>query len=248
MPAAGWKAWLARWERFQATYVPEREVQFDTMCRYAIECASGGTLCGLDLCAGPGSLGAHLLARAPSARIVAVDADPFLIEMGRRGRATASINWVRADLRCGGWSAALVGPYDAALCSTATHWFNDEQLRVIYRETAELIRHGGALLVGDTMPHGTTGAQAASRAMLERLEARRIVACDGEDWVSFWRAAEAEPAFADLLAERERVLGRRNPRVVPSLDFHLEALADAGFTDVGEVWRRDAWGVVLAVR
>lgn len=248
LPADCWKEWLARWERFQAAYAPERDAQFDAMCRYAVDSAGGGMLRGLDLCSGPGSLGAHLTARVPSVRVVAVDADPFLIEMGRRGHATKPIEWVRADLRTSGWSSTLLGPYDAALCATSMHWFNDDQVRAIYRETAGILRIGAALLVADAMPNGTPGAQSIERAMTERLEAQRIAAGDGEDWVSFWRAAESEPAFAELLAERERTLGPRGPRVAPSLDFHVAALADAGFADVGEIWRRDAWAVVLAVR
>jgi SAM-dependent methyltransferase len=247
-PAAGWEAWLARWERFQAAYAPERDNQFDTMCGYALDCARGGTLRAVDVCAGPASLAAHLAGRAPCARIVAVDVDPFLMEMGRQGRSAIPIQWVRADLRSVGWSMKLGGPFDTALCSTAMHWFSDEQVRAIYGEVARLLRPGGAWLVADAMPHGTAGARAASRSMLEQSEARHMAACHSEDWVSFWRAAEDEPAFADLLTERERVLGLRGPRVAPSLDFHLEALTSAGFTDVGEVWRRDAWAVVLAIR
>jgi SAM-dependent methyltransferase len=246
-PAAGWDAWLTRWERFQAAYVPERDSQFDAMCRYAEDCTTGGVLRAVDLCAGPASLGAHLVSRAPHARVTAVDADPFLIEMGSHGRAAAHIKWLQADLRFSGWSAELRGPFDAALCSTAMHWFKDEEVRAIYREVTRFLRRGGALLVADAMPHGTAGAQAASRTMLERIEARQIAAGCGEHWVSFWRAAEAEPAFAELLIERVRVLEVRSPRVVPSLEFHIAALADAGFTEIGEVWRRDAWAVVLAV-
>jgi hypothetical protein len=83
--------------------------------------------------------------------------------------------------------------------------------------------------------------------MLERVEASQIAAGCGEHWVSFWSAVEAEPAFAELLAERLRILEVRRPRVVPSLEFHIDALAKAGFTEIGEVWRRDAWAVVLAV-
>ena len=247
-PADGWGGWLARWERFQAAYAPERDNQFDTMCGYALDCMTGGTLRAVDVCAGPASLGAHLATRTPCARIVAVDVDPFLIEMGRQARSTPPIEWVRADLRSVGWSLKLDGPFDTALCSTAMHWFSDEQVRAIYREVARLLRPGGAWLVADAMPHGTAGAQAASRSMSERSEGRHIATCHSEDWVSFWRAAADEPAFVDLLAERERVLGLRSPRVVPSLDFHVDALRGAGFTDVGEVWRRDAWAVVLAIR
>jgi SAM-dependent methyltransferase len=246
-PAAGWDAWLTRWERFQAAYAPERESQFETMCRYAVECGTSSLLRAVDLCAGPGSLGACLASRAPGGRVIAVDADPFLLELGRNGHAAAPIEWIQADLRASGWSTALGGSFDTVLCSTAMHWFNDEQVRAIYREITRFLRRGGAFLVADAMPHGTVGIQAASRTMLERTEARQIEGGDGENWVSFWRAVEAEPAFAELLIERERALGLRPPRVVPSLDFHIAALADAGFSEIGEVWRRDAWAIVLAV-
>ncbi|MBA3812474.1 MAG: class I SAM-dependent methyltransferase [Caulobacteraceae bacterium] len=248
-PASGvdWAAWLARWERFQATYAPDRDGQFDAICRYAIEFGAKGRLTAVDLCAGPGSLGARLLALAPYAEVTAVDIDPFLIELGRRGRLASPMRWTPADLRAPGWSAALPR-CDVALCATAMHWFDDAEARAIYREAAAMIRSGGALLVADTMPHGADRARSLGHAMLERFCADEIAAGRGETWVSFWRDAEAEPSFAALIAKRHRLLSRRRARVAPPLDFHLAALAEAGFADAGEVWRRDAWAVVLAVR
>lgn len=247
-PTVGWSAWLARWERFQATYIPERAVQFDLIARYAVEFGGRDMVRAIDLCAGPASLGAALLARAPGARVIGVEIDPFLVELGRRGRPQASILWEHADLRHAGWTVPLPGPYDVVLCSTAMHWFNDEETTEIYRETASIVRRRGALIVADTMPHGTATARAAAHAMLERFSAETIRKGDGESWVSFWRAVEEEPAFSELLSKRTALLGQRRPRVAPSLEFHLEALVDAGFADVGEIWRHDGCAVILAIR
>ena len=243
-----WGAWLERWERFQDSYVPERKAQFEMIAEYAVAFEDEGSLIAVDLCAGPGSLGAMVQARRPSANVVAIDVDPFLVELGRLGRPSVPIEWVHADLRLTGWSGAVRRPCDVALCATAMHWFDDEQSRALYREAASIIRRNGAMLISDTFPQGTPAVRALTRGRLGRLSARRQADGTGESWVSFWRAVESEPAFAELVAERTTVLGPRGPRVAPPLEFHLEALTDAGFSEVGEIWRRDAWAVILAIR
>ena len=52
-----------------------------------------------------------------------------------------------------------------------------------------------------------------------------------EDWEQWWAAAQAEPAFAELLAERERRFAQRaHDWVRAGYDFHKSALYEAGFS------------------
>jgi methylase of polypeptide subunit release factors len=79
-----WSGWLARWHRQRQRYVPGRAERFALMADY-LECArSGSDLYILDCCCGPGSLAQAMLDRFPTARVVAVDIDPWLVELGRR--------------------------------------------------------------------------------------------------------------------------------------------------------------------
>ena len=79
-----WGDWLARWDRFQESYVPHREEQFDVMLDYVGLWWNGKPVRALDLGCGPGSLASRLLYRLPHAEVVGLDYDPWLLEMGRQ--------------------------------------------------------------------------------------------------------------------------------------------------------------------
>src|ERR1700721_1073618 len=80
-PAA--RDWIARWDRQQEVYLPDREDRFTAL----IDAAEAGTgrpdPLVLDLGCGPGSLAVRLLARIPAATVIAVDADPVTLALGR---------------------------------------------------------------------------------------------------------------------------------------------------------------------
>jgi hypothetical protein len=69
---------------------------------------------------------------------------------------------------------------------------------------------------------------------------------DGKQW---WAAAQAEPAFAELLAERERRFAQRaHDWVKAGYDFHKSALYEAGFREVDTIWQYLDNRVLMAVR
>lgn len=243
-----WRDWYARWERFQEAYVPERARQFELVADVAAFAAATGAPGFLDLCSGPGSVAYVVLDRVPSARVAAVDADPWLVEVGRRARPGAPIAWIEADVRAEGWEneAMAGGPFGVVAAATALHWLEREELQDLYGRVRSLMVDGGALVVIDALPRGGQAERAASLDRLFRWQARRASE-HGEDWPSFWRAARAEEAFAGLLAAREARLGPRRPRVFASFEEHAADLLGCGFLRVGELWRRDAAAVLLAV-
>ncbi len=62
--------------------------------------------------------------------MVAVDIDPWLVEMGRRTVGDpARARFIEGDLRRDDWSADL-GPesFDGAVSATALHWFHPDEL------------------------------------------------------------------------------------------------------------------------
>ena len=74
--------WLARWDAQQQRHIPDREERFAAMVD-AVAAFAGPEPRVLDLGCGPGSLSARVLDRIPGASVVAIDADPVLLAIGR---------------------------------------------------------------------------------------------------------------------------------------------------------------------
>src|SRR5262249_61752677 len=105
--------------------MPDREERF-TVLIDAVEAAAGrGDPLVLDLGCGPGSLAVRLLDRMPAARVVAIDADPLLLALGRTAHGDRpGLHFADQDLRIPGWAGRLgLSPAaDAAVSTTAPHW------------------------------------------------------------------------------------------------------------------------------
>lgn len=245
-----WTAWAARWKRFQEAYVPYREAQLAVMSEYVAVALSASAIRVLDLCSGPGAVGERLLEVRPEADIVAVDLDPWLLEVGRRtSPAARRVVWVDADVRRSDWVEALpCREFHAVVTAAAMHWFEPHEIQRIYREVATLLLPAGLFLMSDTAPFGTPRVQWLARAALSRWRNRETARLDTDDWPSFWREARSVPEFRDLLAERDRRFGRPRPFLSNPLSFHESALVRAGFTEVGEVWRCHETAMLLATR
>ncbi len=192
-PAAA-RDWIARWDRQQEIYLADREV--------------------LDLGCGPGSLAVRLLARIPKATVIAVDADPVTLSLGRAAYGDVpGLRFLDVDLRAPGWAASLGldpgRPVDAVVSTTALHWLTAADLRELYRVVASLLRPGGLFLDGDHLQLDESEDPVLARldrVLEEREDDRRFP--DGyagrEDWGQWWQAVAVDPALADAIAERER--------------------------------------------
>jgi len=246
--------WVARWDTQQLGYLPDREERFTALIDAVQEGTSRPDPLVLDLGAGPGSLAVRLLDRLPAATVVAVDADPLLLALGRvawpdRG----GLRFAEADLRQPGWSGGLGldRPVDAAVSTTALHWLPPGALAAMYAELATVLRPGGLLLNGDHLSEDEQTAPTLARlgrALIEREEERRFPAGHPETWDGWWAAVGAEPALAPLLAEREKRFGGDH-HGSPSgrLVTHVAALQVAGFAEIGILWQRGENRLLCAV-
>ena len=251
--ATDWAGLLRRWDVQQEVYIEQRERRYEIMFEL-IDILRPKPTRFLDLMCGPGAISTRLLDRYPEASSVAVDVDPVLLRLGQGalGDVGGRLAWVRADISQPDWVAALPDgpPFDAVLTTTATHWLSGGQLTAVYTQLAGLLPEGALLLNGDHMPD--TGQLPAITGAVKALAAGRLdraVQCGAEDWDTWWIAVREDPAFAELLAERDRIFPPGRDRLCrPDGPLHLAAAGCAGFREASIVWRDLDDGLLLAVR
>ena len=237
-----WKGWFKRWEAQQGLYLPERDPRF-TVIIDILRALVGETPTVIDLGCGPGSLALRVADRLPNARVIAVDADPLLLELGRRavGDRGGRIRWVDADLRDSELArlVGLNGTADAAISTTALHWLSPEELTALFKRLTQILRPGGVFINGDhlTFDHDQLRIETAVNRIREKAtgELRGTL---GETWTEWWASIEAESALAELVAERRSRWGGHADHHSPGeATFMSAALQRAGFGEVGTVWQ-----------
>jgi SAM-dependent methyltransferase len=234
--------------------MPDREERFTALIDAVAEGTGRPDPLVLDLGCGPGSLAVRLLDRIPGATVVAVDADPVLLELGRAVWAgRPGLRFADLDLRASGWAGrlGLDRPADAAVSTTALHWLLPSDLAAMYAEVATALRPGGLLLNGDHLAEDETSPVLIrlGRALIER-EVQRLPAGHGtETWASWWEAVAADPELGALAGRRERIGLGAGHHGSPSgrLAVHVEALRKAGFAQVGTLWQRGDNRLLCAV-
>ena len=138
------------------------------------------------------------------------------------------------------------------LSTTALHWLMPPELVRLYRDLGRVLGRGGLLLNGDHMafgPASPTLARLSKRVLDEQWTDAAFAARGIETAEQWWEAVGSEPAFGPLLAERtRRFAGKQRQESPPDLDFHVSALREAGFREVGTIWQVVCDRVLLAVR
>jgi SAM-dependent methyltransferase len=250
------RAWIDRWERQQEVHLPDREDRFTVLIDAVEEGTGREDPVVIDLGCGPGSLSVRLLDRLPAATVIAVDADPVTLALGRAAHGDRpGLRFADVDLREPGWPAklGLDGPADAAVSTTALHWLNERELTAMYAELLPVLRPGGLLLDGDhfQLDEAESPTLAAlDRGLLEREERRRFPGGHDESWRGWWEAVTADPVLAAYAAERERrrvEAGHHGSESV-LLATHVAALHAAGFAETGILWQRGENRLLCAVR
>ncbi len=212
----------------------------------------------LDLGSGPGSLAARILDRFPRSRVVALDTDPALVQIGRRGlrRFQGRLTWVLSDLRKMNWWSDLGRrSFDAVVSSLALNWLEEDELSRVYLGAQRLLRPGGILVNGDFIPSNiispihpreTNQHPAARRATVgdPRVEAFK------PRWEAWWGELERTPAMRTALRLRKHRMpgpippGRSwGPKVPVTLAAHKRALRETGFGQPSLVWRKGGFCV-----
>jgi SAM-dependent methyltransferase len=252
-PAAA-RGWIERWDAQQAGYVPHREERFTALIDAVAAAAGRDDPLVLDLGCGPGSLAARLLDRLPAATVVAVDADPVLLALGRAAVGRPGLRFADQDLREPGWAAALGldRPADAAVSTTALHWLAQGELAALYAELATALRPGGVLINGDHLADDAPTLARLGDALLDAERQRQYPAGppeQPENWTDWWAAVLADPVLAGPAARRgdRSRLPAHHTAQSEFLEMHVAALRAAGFSEIGTIWQHGASRLLCAV-
>jgi SAM-dependent methyltransferase len=224
--------------------MPDREDRFAALIDALEEAVGRPDPLVLDLGCGPGSLAVRLLERLPAATVIAIDADPLTLALGRAAWGDQpGLRFVDIDLRTADLAAELEldRQPDAAVSTTALHWLPLAALEALYGQLGRLLRPGGLVLNGDHMYEDAAHPALArlGRALIEREERRRRPAGPPETWAQWWAAVAADPQLGSLAAERQaRQVAADHHGSGPDLSAHIAGLEAAGFAEVGTLWQR----------
>lgn len=253
MIAVDYTRWVERWEAQQDRYMPDREQRFSLMFEVLESVVGDGPITVLDVGCGPGSLAVRLLARFPRANVIGVDIDPVLLALGRGARGDhPRLRFVTTDLNDPRWfeRIGLEGNADAALSTTALHWLSLPGLTRLYGDLASVLRPGGVFLDGDHCRFpGQPRLKAAARRIAEVARSRHAPTPEtSETWDQWWEAARSEPAFVEMVAERDRIGHAHQDRAEISEAEHARKLFAAGFSEAATVWQQGDDRILAAVR
>jgi SAM-dependent methyltransferase len=235
------------WESQQAIHAPERELRFRLMLDH-VEQLAGQPARVLDLACGPGSITRRVLDRFPTARVVAVDTDPLLLDLACDAFAGDDrVEVLTRQLADADWTDGLSGGFDAVLTATAMHWFPAPALAGVYAGVARLLRSGGVFVNADHVPVAEPVLRAAGDS-LHQQHLREAFAAGAENCDQWYERAYADPAYAGLWAERQRLFAHWSGELLEREGWHVDLLRRNGFERAGAVWRRGNDAIVVAVR
>jgi SAM-dependent methyltransferase len=237
---AGWaQRWQRSWDCLEENCVPDRELRIRALLD-VVDAIAGRSPSVLDLGCGTGTVTCRLLDRFPTARSIAVDVDPVLLTIASATFADDKrVRIVHADLRDPAWVEVLTEQIDAVLTATALHWLPEEAVRRVYSDLACLVRRGGVVAHAEEMPLVELSRLGSGLSEVEHERRIGEHADARAAWDAWWDKAARDPALRLATAQRRAVFPSNYPteEFSPPAEWHISALRDAGFTELGVVWR-----------
>ena len=141
--AMGWA------DRFMPT--PDRLELFNLILS-ELESRISPSGCVVELGIGPGFLADHVLSVMPEIRYYGVDFSAPMLDLAQKRLRpySARVAYVQAELVNDSWWADLPTPVSAIISTWALHDLgSQENVEVVYRSCAAILRDGGILLNGD---------------------------------------------------------------------------------------------------
>ncbi len=189
----------------------------------------------VELGCGTATLSRRVLDRFPGAKVAAVDSEPEMLELARHKLAPYG---ERAEVREGDMTTCDVPTCDLALSSFVFHHIRPEKLSEVFGRVAAALSPGGSLIVLDTINVGPRWGGRIG-AQNKRLYEQRVAAA-----VAGGQVTEEEIDARWELRRRMTEEGK-DVECRHHADDLLRLMQEAGFSEVGLVWRMFASTIVM---
>lgn len=221
---------------------PERERQFEVIGDLVAAVLDGeASPLIVELCCGAGDLAAHLLARFPAARYIALDGSPAMLRETERqcalfrDRLTTQL----FDLNSDSWRKMTRAPR-AVVSSLAVHHLDGSGKRILFRDLCALLARGGGFVLADIMRPTSPAGFAVTADAYERAVAERSLRERGD------------LSMLDKLKELKWNYFRYpedDPIDQPStMAEHLSWMEEAGFRGVDTHWAMAGHAIVSGMK
>jgi tRNA (cmo5U34)-methyltransferase len=226
--ASGWnEASSAEFIDTGRYFVPERELQMETICQLVEAAPGGGPI--VELCCGQGLLSKALLDRFQERSVRAFDGSATMINAASTLLAQYGQRFMvdQFDLRERAWRK-FSHPVAAVVSSLAIHHLTGDEKRVLFADIAKILLPGGVFVIADIMePVGSWSARVAGQAWDDAVR-KRSLDLDGK-----------LDAFRKFQAVQWNLFTALEPdpfdKPSPLLD-QTQWLKEAGFIDVDVFW------------
>lgn len=160
-------------------FVPDREVQIDTICDLIPDVIEGAHV--VELCCGEGLLSRALLERLPGATVHAFDGSAAMLAKASTALASFGGRFDPRpfDIFDAGWRKFPWRPH-AVVSSLAIHHLDGPQKRQLYEDVARALAPGGVFVIADLVePTTPEGRGVAAKAWDDAVRAQAL-ALDGD--------------------------------------------------------------------
>jgi len=192
----------------------------------------------VELGCGTASLAKSVLDRFPHASAVALDSEPAMLDIARRKLAPYG---GRARVTEGEATVCALPPADLVLSAFMLHHVPPESLGALFQRVSGALNPSGCLIVLDTMRVGAPWGEAigaqSRRLYQQHINAAIAAGCCTQDEIDarweFKRRMKAEGKDVEYSHCAEDLAA---------------AVQEAGFAEVGVVWRRFAFTIMAAFK
>jgi len=173
---------------YGAYFVPEREVQIETLCSVVPPVPPGGTI--VEICCGEGLLAAALAERYPDAEFHALDGSETMLAATREKLAAAGVAHETRliDIAAREWRR-FEQPVHAFVSSLAVHHLDGPGKALLFRDLAAALAPGGVVVICDLVEARREAGRALWARHWDEGVRRRALDLDGTaEMHEFFRA------------------------------------------------------------
>ena len=229
------------WARVMGGFVPGLAGLEDVLCRAAEALHGRAPARILDAGGGPGLLAERMSRRWPDAAVTVLDLDPVLLALARAALPDTT-RVLEGDLSAQDWACRAGGEHDLMTVMMTMHYLAPARARALYREARRALAPGGLLVVADHIPDDNAASVMRALTSAPDLAEAELA------WTRWWDEAAGTEALQPLLAARRAAFAEHPAtEFFAPVSWHRAAAREAGFRQVGVLWRCGPLAALTAV-